>query len=133
MQSVPGRVGWVIQVDGHVRLQASHPAARSDQPGHFGQYRFGIGDVDQHGPGVGNIERGGRQPGVSGVCLDGLDVRQPLFGHQLPRHGDVDRVDLQSYDAAPGGRRARRATRDATRAASDVDRALPLSGADSVQ
>ena len=102
MQSVPGGVGWVIQVDGHVRLQAGHPAARSDQPRHFGQYRSGIGDVDQHGPGVGNIERGGRQPGMPGVCLDDLDVRQPLFGHQLPRHGEVDRVDLQSYDAAPG-------------------------------
>ena len=41
---------------------------------------------------VGNIERGGRQPGVPGVCVGDLDVRQPLFGHQLPRHGDVDRV-----------------------------------------
>ena len=46
---------------------------------------------------MGNIERGGRQPCVPGVCLDDLDVRQPLFGHQLPRHGDVDRVDLESY------------------------------------
>ena len=133
MQSVPGGVGWVIQVDGHVRLQAGHPAARSDQPRHFRQYRFGIGDVDQHGPGVGNIERGGRQPGVPGVCLDDLDVRQPLFGHQLPRHGDVDRVDLQSYDAAPGADALGEQLEDPPRAASDVDRALSLSGADSVQ
>ena len=94
---------------------------------------FGIGDVDQHGPGVGNIERGGRQPGVPGVCLDDFDVRQPLFGHQLPRHGEVDRVDLQSYDTAPGADALSEQLEDSTRAASDVDRALSLSGADSIQ
>jgi hypothetical protein len=56
-----------------------------------------------------------------------------LFGHQLPRHGDVDRVDLQSYDAAPGADALGEQLQDSTRAASDVDRALSLSGADSVQ
>jgi hypothetical protein len=99
-------VGWVIQVEAHVRLQAGHPAARSDQLSHFGQYFSGIGAVDQHGPGVDNIERGGRQPGMPGVCLDDLDVRQPESGHQLLRHGGVDRVDLQSYDTAPGPTRS---------------------------
>jgi hypothetical protein len=67
------------------------------------------------------------------VCLDDLDVRQPLFGHQLPRHGDVDRVYLQSYDAAPGADPLGEQLEDSTRAASDVDRALSLSGADSIQ
>lgn len=62
-----------------------------------------------------------------------LDVGQPLFGHQLPRHGDVDRVDLQSHDAAPGADALGEQLQDSTRAASDVDRALSLSGADSVQ
>ena len=132
MQSVPGGVGWVIQVDDHVRFQAGHPAARSDQPRHFRQYRSGIGDVDQHGPGVGTSNEAGGSP-VAGVCLDDLDVRLPLFGHQLPRHGDVDRVDLQSYDAAPGADALGEQLEDSTRAASDVDRALSLSGADSVQ
>jgi hypothetical protein len=82
---------------------------------------------------VGNIERGGRHPGVSGVCLDDLDVRQPLYGHQFLRHGDVDRVDLQSYDAAPGADALGEQLEDSTRAASDVDHALSLSGADSIQ
>ena len=50
-----------------------------------------------------------------------------------PRHGDVDRVDLQSYDAAPGADALGEQLEDSTRAASDVDRALSLSGADSVQ
>ena len=90
-------------------------------------------DVDQHGPGVGNIEGGGRQPGVPGVCLDDLDVRQTSFGHHLPRHGDVDRVDLESYDAAPGADALGEQLEDSSRAASDVDRALSLSGADSVE
>jgi hypothetical protein len=71
--------------------------------------------------------------GEPGVCLDDLDVRQPLFGHQLPRHGDVDRVDLESYDAAPRADALGEQLEDSTRAASDVDRALSLSGADSVQ
>jgi hypothetical protein len=71
--------------------------------------------------------------GEPGVCLDDLDVRQPLFGHQLPRHGDVDRVDLESYDAAPGADALGEQLEESTRAASDVDRALSLGGADSVQ
>ena len=62
-----------------------------------------------------------------------LDVRQPLFGHQFLRHGEVDRVDLQSYDTAPGADALGEQLEDSTRAASDVDRALSLSGADSIQ
>ena len=75
----------------------------------------------------------GGSPVCPGVCLDDLDVRQPLFGHQLPRHGDVDRVDLQSYDTAPGADALGEQLEDPPRAASHVDRALSLSGADSVQ
>ena len=62
MQSVPDGFGWVIQVDGHVRLQAGDPAARSDQPSHFGQYRFGIGDVYQHGPAWATSNEAGGSP-----------------------------------------------------------------------
>jgi len=45
----------------------------------------------------------------------------------------VDRVDLQSYDAAPGADALGEQLEDPPRAASDVDRALSLSGADSIQ
>jgi hypothetical protein len=45
----------------------------------------------------------------------------------------VDRVDLQSYDAAPGADALGEQLEDSTRAAADVDRALSLSGADSIQ
>ena len=82
---------------------------------------------------MGDIERVGRQPGVPGVCLDDLDIGQSLGGHQLPRHGDVNGVDLESHDAAPGADALGEQLEDPAGAASDVDRALSLSGADSVQ
>ena len=71
----------------------------------------GSGTLTNYGPDVGNIERGGRQPGVPGVCLDDLDVRQPLLWPPAPapwRRGPGRPPVLRR---GPGGRRARRATR----------------------
>jgi hypothetical protein len=77
--------------------------------------------LDQHRPGVDEVEGVGLKSRVSRVCADDLDVAQTPVGDQFECHSHVDRIGVEPNN--PPARRDPFGQQldDAARSAADVD------------
>lgn len=79
------------------------------------------------------IERGRRQAGAPGICLQDLHVRQPLLDRERAGQGEVDRVDIHAHHAPVRADPLAEQFDDSAWAAAKIDRALTRSHIDLIE
>ena len=89
------------------RRQGAADVAGADRAAGSPSLSFGHNlSLDQHRPGVDEVEGVGLKSRVSRVCADDLDVAPTPVGDQFECHPDVDRIGVEPNDPPPGETRS---------------------------